>query len=76
MKDDDTVTKDISEFLKENAGSGASLESIATWWVMCRQANTSPAVVQQALKQLTEAEVVDERQTLDGRTVYFLRESG
>jgi Fe2+ or Zn2+ uptake regulation protein len=74
MKDDSTVRNDISEFLKENAGSGASLQSIATWWVLRQQATTSPTIVQQAIKQLMEAEVVNERQTPDGRTVYFLRE--
>jgi hypothetical protein len=67
------IAKAILEYLRDQPGSGDTVEGISKWWIMSQRIKESIEVVRVVLEELGRKGLIYERSTADGSIVYFAR---
>ena len=72
---DEELAKAILEYLRDQPGSGDTLEGISKWWIMRRRIEESIEMVRSVLEELGGRGLISERSIADGSIVYFAHEA-
>lgn len=75
MKTDNTLEKCILDYLQNHPDACDTLEGAAKWWVMSQQVTNTTLAVRDVLVLLKKKGIVEERESPDGQTLYFLKKS-
>lgn len=76
MTSEETMEKQILQYLQSHQQAGDTLEGIARWWLLRQQINESVVLVKQTLEHLKAKGTVSERYLPDGGTLYYFNEQG
>jgi len=64
------IQAEVLGYLDEHPNAADSVEAIQQWWILQRVARYSRAKIKQALDQLVEAHLVEQKILVDGSEVY------